>query len=85
MPEKSGLAKSILESGKGPLSWKPKKGLVKLSSERERRFTELMKIPGNTSLKELPFLPNENKLFVKMEFENKPTGSHYDRIYPHLE
>jgi len=84
MAEKAGLAKSILESGKEPLSWKPEKGLVKLSSEREKQFAELMKISGNTSLKELPTLPNGNKLFVKMEFENKPTGSHYDRVYPYL-
>jgi cysteine synthase A len=80
---KTPKAKSILCSGGKPLKWKPKKGLAKLSKEREKLFKELMKIPGHTSLESL-VLPNGNRIFVKMEFENKPTGSHYDRVYPIL-
>jgi len=75
-------ATSILETGKSPLSWKPEKGLVELSPERKKLFAELKKIPGNTSLVELDLL--NNNLFVKLEYENKPTGSHYDRVYPYL-
>ena len=82
--QEGSAAKSILEGGKEPLSWKPKKGLIKLSSQRKKQFEELSKIPGNTPLKELPLFPGNNKFFVKMEFENKPTGSHYDRVYPYL-
>ncbi len=78
------IAKSILESGKGLLSWKPKEGLVEIPAEREKLFRSLSEISGNTPLTQLDLLPNGNGLFVKMECENKPTGSHYDRIYPHL-
>lgn len=56
---------------------------LQLPKAREMLFKRLMKIPGHTSLESM-VLPNGNKLFVKMEFENKPTGSHYDRVYPVL-
>ena len=76
--------KSILEMGAKPLKWKPKEGLVNLSKDREKLFESLSKIPGNTSLEIADWLSNANKLFIKNEFENKPTGSHYDRVYSKL-
>jgi len=69
-------AKTILLNGAKPLK--------SLSNTREQLFDKLAKIPGRTSLKSLDWLPNNNRLFVKLEFENKPTGSHYDRVYPKL-
>ena len=78
------LPRSIIESGRKPTAWKPRRGLVKLSPSRQKLFDRLMKLPGNTSLRELNLLPNWNRLLVKMEHQNKPTGSHYDRVYPHL-
>jgi cysteine synthase len=75
---------SILANGKNPLSWKPNKGLVKIPKGRKTLFEQLEKIPGNTSCKEIGGMPNGNRLFAKMEFENRPTGSHYDRVYPYL-
>ncbi|MBI4210952.1 MAG: PLP-dependent lyase/thiolase [Candidatus Diapherotrites archaeon] len=77
-------AKSILESGKKPLGWKPEPGLVRIPGEREKLFRELSKIPGRTPLVEIQGIPGNNKLFAKMECANRPTGSHYDRIYPVL-
>lgn len=76
--------RSIIESGRKPTSWKPRKGLVRLSAARQRLFGRLMKLPGNTQLRELNLLPNGNRFLVKMEHQNRPTGSHYDRVYPHL-
>lgn len=77
-------ARSIIGRGLKPLKWKPKIGLVRLSNAREQLFKKLMKIPGNTPLETVDWLPNKNRLHIKMEFANKPTGSHYDRVYPKL-
>ena len=56
-------AKSIIESDKGALSWKPKKGLIPIKKERAKLFRELLKIPGKTPLIEIDSLPNRNRPF----------------------
>lgn len=67
-------AKSIVEGRK----------LSRLPSARRKLFDSFRKEAGRTHLVEIPqALPNGNRLFVKLEYEN-PTGSHYDRVYPHL-
>lgn len=77
-------AKSLLKSGRKSTKWKPRKGLVRLSKSRQKLFQRLKLISGHTELRLIPGLPNGNRLLAKLEFQNKPTGSHYDRVYPHL-
>jgi cysteine synthase len=55
-----------------------------MDSGRIRLYRGIEKGIGNTSLVEyLGDVPNENRVYVKQEFDN-PYGSHYDRVYAAL-
>lgn len=55
-----------------------------LSAREKRVLSEFREAAGNTKLLKLDLpVPNGNRIYAKCEFEN-PTGSHYDRVYPHL-
>ncbi len=60
------------------------RALAKLPAARERLFRSFRGEVGRTQLVELKGVaPNGNRIFAKLEYQN-PTGSHYDRVYPHL-
>ncbi len=59
-----------------------------LSPERPEKFRNLARRSGNTALLDVSSsglqVPNGNRILAKLEFQNAPTNSHYDRIYPYL-
>lgn len=60
--------------------------MIKLLEEKRiQLYAELEEKVGNTPLYEIKNIniPNGNKIFAKEEYLN-PTGSIFDRIYPHL-
>jgi len=56
-----------------------------LTEERLKIYRNLESKVGNTPLYEIKniLIPNNNRIFAKEEWRN-PTGSIFDRIYPHL-
>ncbi|UCH85517.1 MAG: pyridoxal-phosphate dependent enzyme [Candidatus Latescibacterota bacterium] len=57
-----------------------------MPNNRSKRFKKLKEDVGRTPVYEITHIdiPNGNKLFAKEEHLNKPTGSHYDRVYVEL-
>jgi S-sulfo-L-cysteine synthase (O-acetyl-L-serine-dependent) len=56
-----------------------------LRDERSRLYAALEARIGNTPLIEFHgLLPNNNRLFIKQEYENNVGHSHYDRVYVSL-
>jgi len=56
-----------------------------LSKERELKYVQLEALAGNTPLHRISSItiPNRCQIFAKEEWKN-PTGSIFDRVYPHL-
>ncbi len=65
-----------------------RKGIRRINGSRNREFQKLANRAGNTEATDLSNfglnVPNGNKIIAKLEFQNVPTNSHYDRIYPYL-
>ena len=60
----------------------------RIEKNRTEQFKKLARRSGNTPLVDVSSygitVPNGNRIIAKFEFQNFPTHSHYDRVYPYL-